>query len=73
MRMTILWRAGVIACGIVATLSATVAGGRVGDLNGDSRVDGADLGLLLSGWGKSGVTDLNGDGTTDGADLGLLL
>ncbi len=44
-----------------------------GDLNGDGAVDGADLGLLLGGWGSGGTGDLNGDGNVDGADLGLLL
>ena len=43
------------------------------DLNGDGVVDGADLGLLLSNWGRSGIGDLNGDGVVNGADLGLLL
>jgi len=43
------------------------------DLNGDGVVDGADLGILLSAWGGSGVGDLNGDGVVDGADLGGLL
>jgi len=45
----------------------------IGDINGDGVVNGADLGLLLSGWGQPGPTDLNNDGTTTGADLGLLL
>jgi hypothetical protein len=36
-------------------------------------VNGADLGLMLSGWGQPGNTDLNRDGTTNGADLGLQL
>ncbi len=44
-----------------------------GDLNGDGVIDGADLGILLSGWGSSGPGDLNGDGVVDGADLGILL
>ncbi len=44
-----------------------------GDLNGDAVVNGADLGILLTGWGGSGTGDLNGDGTIDGADLGILL
>jgi hypothetical protein len=35
--------------------------------------EGADLGLLLSGWGQPGISDLNNDGTTNGADLGLQL
>lgn len=43
------------------------------DLNGDGKVDGADLGALLALWGTSGPADLNGDGIVDGADLGLLL
>ncbi len=47
------------------------------DLDGDGQVDGADLGLLLSGWGQClrgcCVGDLNGDGVVDGADLGALL
>jgi hypothetical protein len=44
-----------------------------GDFNGDSIVDGADLGILLGNWGQPGITDMNGDGNTDGADLGALL
>lgn len=43
------------------------------DLDGDGRVSGADLGLLLNNWGGSGRGDLNNDGTVDGADLGTLL
>ncbi len=43
------------------------------DINGDGVVDGADLGILLNGWGGDGVGDLNDDGVVDGADLGLLL
>ena len=47
------------------------------DLNLDGRVDGADLGILLSGWGMPGASngsgDLSGDGMIDGADLGMLL
>lgn len=43
------------------------------DLNGDGSISGADLGVLLSGWGTSGAGDLNGDGVINGADLGTLL
>lgn len=43
-----------------------------GDLDGNGIVDGADLGLLLGGWGSSDG-DLDGNGIVDGADLGLLL
>ena len=47
-----------------------------GDLNGDGLVNGADLGLLLNGWGTCGTPcpgDLSPNGTVDGADLGILL
>jgi hypothetical protein len=47
-----------------------------GDLNLDGVVNGADLGLMLSGWGPCGSSclyDLNVDGVVNGADLGLLL
>lgn len=44
------------------------------DLNVDGRVDGADLGTLLSLWGSaSAVGDITHDGVVDGADLGVLL
>jgi hypothetical protein len=45
------------------------------DLNADSTVDGADLGLLLGSWGpcENCAADLNNDGVVDGADLGLVL
>jgi hypothetical protein len=49
------------------------------DINGDSQVDGADVGQLLAAWGPCGTcnpfgcsADLNGDCQVDGADLGLL-
>ena len=45
-----------------------------GDFNGDGKVNGADLGLMLVDFGNKGsIADLNGDGRVDGADLGLLL
>ena len=43
------------------------------DLNGDGRVDGADLGLLLLQWGSAGSADLDGNGIVDGGDLARLL
>ena len=44
------------------------------DLNGDSVVDGIDIGVLIGSWGVCGgcSADLNGDGIVDSADLGLL-
>lgn len=44
----------------------------VADVNGDSRVDGADLSVLYSNWGTATVGtpgNLNGDNVVDGADL----
>ena len=51
------------------------AGGTPGDFNGDGKVDGADLGLLLAVWGPCDgcPEDMNGDGMVDGGDIGLML
>lgn len=44
------------------------------DLNGDRRVDGADLTLVLADWGSNqGSADIDCSGTVDGADLTLIL
>ncbi|MEY4534943.1 MAG: hypothetical protein RLZZ246_1261, partial [Planctomycetota bacterium] len=48
------------------------------DLDGNGRVDGADLGLMLSAFGADDPSqavrgDLNDDGQVDGLDLGVLL
>ncbi|RLS45888.1 MAG: hypothetical protein DWH86_04360 [Planctomycetota bacterium] len=43
------------------------------DLDGNRRVDGADLGEVLSHWGEAGPADIDHDGIIGGADLGLLL
>jgi len=42
------------------------------DLNGDSRVDGADVGIIFNNWGAVSAgnpADKDGSGTVDGADL----
>lgn len=45
-----------------------------GDFNGDGRVDGADLSMLLGAWGSNDPSfDLSGDGVVSGADLTILL
>ena len=43
------------------------------DLNGDGRVNSADLGLLIASWGPCPgcPADINGDGIVNAADLGL--
>ncbi len=44
------------------------------DFNGDGRVNGADLALLLGHWGDPTCpADLTGDGSVGGADLGILI
>jgi hypothetical protein len=48
-----------------------------GDLDGDGRVSGVDLGALLGSWGSAGLgagrADIDGDGTVAGSDLGILV
>jgi hypothetical protein len=59
-----------------SVLSRTPAAACLGDIFVDHRIDGADLGALLSQWGPASagtVSDLNRDGNVDGADLGYLL
>ena len=44
------------------------------DLDASSRVDAADLGLLIAVWNTNDAqADLDGSGTVDSADLGLLI
>ena len=44
------------------------------DLNADGHVDGADLTILLAGWGSSaGLADIDCSGIVDGADLTRML
>ncbi|MBC23945.1 MAG: hypothetical protein CMJ32_08540 [Phycisphaerae bacterium] len=45
----------------------------VADINGDSVVNGRDLGALLGQWDSSGPADLDQSGVVDGIDLGILL
>ena len=45
-----------------------------GDLNGDGRVNGIDITILLSAWGTDDpVADLTGDGVVNGGDLTIVL
>ena len=66
-------RAGNVGQSEVVFLEIGDGCGPDADLNGDGRVDGADLGLMLVAWGGPGPADLDGDGVVAGADLGLLL
>ncbi len=48
----------------------------IGDIYIDGRINGADLGIVLSEWGQVTPTtnsDLDNNGRVDGADLGILL
>ncbi|MFO0826537.1 MAG: MBL fold metallo-hydrolase [Phycisphaerales bacterium] len=61
----------LIACGLASTATAQCG---VGDVNGDSFVDSADLGVVLGAWGGRGtLADLNSDDVVDAEDLSLLL
>lgn len=75
------WQGGV-ATGASDVFAARVNGdgtvgnaGVVGDINGDGRVQGADLSALLGAWGACPgcPADLNGDGNVSGVDLSMLL
>ena len=60
------------------TMRAEVIDACVADLNNDDVVDGADLGLLIAGWGLCRSTgecmgDITGNSVVDGADLGILI
>jgi hypothetical protein len=44
-----------------------------GDLNGDDVITAADVLILISNWGGSGIGDLNGDGVVAAADLLILI
>jgi len=55
---------------VIVTIAPTCA---PADLDCNQRVDGADLGLLLSNWGGAGSGDVDDSGHVDGADLGILL
>jgi hypothetical protein len=44
-----------------------------GDLNGDAKVNGIDLGILLAAWGGAGPADIDRDGVVAGGDLGVML
>lgn len=63
-------------CGPAAVAFARVLWGPsacMADLDGNGVVDGADVGVLLAGWGGAGSADLDGSGAVDGADLGVLI
>jgi hypothetical protein len=60
---------------VVATKAIFINLNKIGDINGDGKVDGTDLSIFASFWGQTGpgnvLTDLNGDGKVDGTDLSI--
>jgi hypothetical protein len=53
---------------------SNASSGKIGDLNGDNKVDAADLLILVTRWGTNDATaDLNKSGTVDVFDLSTLL
>ena len=47
---------------------------KIGDLNGDGKVNLVDFSIMLAHWGTNyAPADLNGDGTVDLPDLSILL
>ncbi len=73
--MDFIRRVGVSCAAVVlvGTSSALAAGCIPQDINGDGKVDGEDLGLLLADWGQPGNNDFDESGEVDGGDLGELL
>ena len=66
-------RAGNVGLSAEFTFETAGACGSIADLDGDGRVNGADLGLLVSQWGGPGSADFSGNGAVDGADLGVMI
>jgi formylglycine-generating enzyme required for sulfatase activity len=72
-------RIALVALALAAALPGRLAAAQgcpSADLNGDRRVSGADISVLLGEWGTSGGTsgaDLNGSGLVTGADLAIVL
>ena len=68
---------GAVAGNFELTLAALGQGSGCADdpdVNGDGRVDGADLSVVLADWGLSETpADINCDGVVDGSDLSMVL
>ncbi|MFO0962785.1 MAG: hypothetical protein U0625_07730 [Phycisphaerales bacterium] len=68
------WKGPGTSCGDANGNGTADSCERAGDINGDGKVNGADIGLLLGDWGTSAArSDLNHDGVVNGGDIGILL
>lgn len=74
-RDALIGRVEVISTGPHTVIVKDFIGYKVGlDSNGDGVVSGADLAVMLAGWGTTNpLLDVNGDGVVNGADLAELL
>jgi formylglycine-generating enzyme required for sulfatase activity len=65
---------GWVAIAFPMAVAGTTLAQCPGDLDADGMVGGADISMLLVGWGSADPnTDINGDGETGAADLSILL
>lgn len=65
----------LVATGILTVLVPSgECGGHRADLDGNGRVDSADLAIVLAGWGTAEeIPDIDDDGTVGPLDLGIVL
>ncbi len=65
-----------VLLGLEPNRTITIASGEPCDLDGDGKVDAADLAMVLLAWGPCDLTDprdLNSDGVVDFADAALVI
>lgn len=74
-RFPLLEGAGLLVASIAVSAAPAFAGGGCPglDLSGNGTVDGADIAMILGGWGEPGVADLDGNGVVNGNDLAIVL
>ncbi|MBX3354138.1 MAG: hypothetical protein KF724_00390 [Phycisphaeraceae bacterium] len=69
-----LGASGVLLAAVLALPASANNCTCLADLSGDGEVNGADLALILGGWGTAApALDLSGDGVVNGADIAIVL
>ena len=58
---------------MIIVVLCTCCCGSPADIDGDGRVDGRDLTILLEQWGSTGIADIDSSGVVDSTDLGIML